>query len=172
MLRPSQASLKDDYEQWIVTAMEMVHGQETRDQFMTLLKTPSAGQMNGKGQVESLAGAVVLVIQKIDNASRGQQVEVEDSIKVLGASEISKQIYEVGEAAGLLNLDEDHQELALSFAVQNYVRGEVEAKRIDPAKLKAHFDKGLRALPPEEKEKAAASMARVSATGRKYSGGA
>ncbi len=170
MIQPSKAP-KQDYEQWITTAMEIVHGRETRDAFLNVLKTPTAGQQNGKGQVEALADACVMVVQKIDQASRQQKVEVEDAVKVIGASEIIKQIYEVGEASGLLRLDQDHQDLALSYAIQEYVGTEIKAGRIDPDRLKAHMQKGMNSLPPEEKQKMQESMARITEVGKRYSGG-
>lgn len=140
----------------------MLHSPQTRDAVLSVLK--------GKNPVQLVANAVVVVLQKIDNASRKAGIETQDMIKLLAAHEFVSQICEIAEAAKLFALSKDQQELALSVAVQDYVRNEISAGRIDPVRLMAQVEKGMRKLPQKQKAEVFQSINKIKQTASNYQG--
>lgn len=160
--KPSQADYKGDYERYVSRATILIHSPETRESVLGLL--------GGKDPVQRVANATVMVMQRIDSASRTSGIEVQDTVKMFAAHEIVKLVIELGEAAGKFKLDESLVELALSVSVQDYIKAEITARRINPQQLKVKMDADIRKLPPEERKEIQKSLQRVQQTARKYSG--
>lgn len=159
-LAPSGQKAEDDAAQWLALAMDFVHGRQTRG---------SVGQMlKGKDPVQALANATVMVVKRIDAASRQKGIEVEDAVKLYGAHEICTQLAEVGNDSGAFQVDEKLIELAFSVAVQEYVKGEIADGRIDPARLQAKVQQSVRNLPPEQRAEANAAVKRIAQTADEY----
>lgn len=163
MIQPSKADIKQDLEKYVNKAMILIHAPETRD---AVLKS-----LGGEDPVQRLASTAVMIMQKIDSAGRDAGIEVQDSVKVIGAHQIVDMINEVATAAGLFNLNQDLSHLALSVTVQDYVKAEVAAKRIDSQKLKVAMERDLRTLPPKIRKEAQQSPARLQQIARKYNHG-
>ena len=155
--------MKGDYERYTNRAITLIHSPETSDAVLQTLQGPDP--------VQKVADGVVMVMQRIDAAARDKGVEVQDSVKIFGAHEIVNLVVELGEAAGVLKLEDDLRELALSVAVQDYVKGEVAARRIDPKKLQVAVDADIRKMPPKDRKEIQASQLRIQQTARKYNGG-
>ncbi|MFA5323822.1 MAG: hypothetical protein WC373_14215 [Smithella sp.] len=149
-------NMKADYVQYVAKGMILLHSAETRDAILQLLK--------GKNPVQMVANATVVIIQKLDSVTRNAGQEIQDVVKLFAAHEFVKQIAEIAEAARLFKLDDAHQELALSVAVQNYVRSEISAGRIDPVRLEAQVAKETRAMPIDQRKEMMQSIARIQKT--------
>lgn len=154
---------KNDYAQYLSKGMEILHSRETRGAIISLLS-------GNKTPVQRVANAAVVVLQKVDGAARSKGLEIQDATKLFAAYEIVKQICEIADAARLFTLDDQHQNLALSVAVQDYVRAEIAAGRIDPARLNAQITQGMRKLTPEQRSEVDSSIKTIQQTGAKYRG--
>jgi len=162
--QPSQAAnYKRDFEQYVAKAMTLIHAKETRDSVVSMLE--------GDNPVQRVANATVMIMQRLDAAARDAGVEVQDSIKVFGANEIISMVAEVAEASGKAKLDERLLELALSVAVQDYVKAEIAAKRINAQQLKVAIEADLRKLPPKQRKEIQQSQIRIQQTARQYNEG-
>ena len=166
MIKPSQSDPKHDFQQYTDKATVLIHAPETRDAVMNLLKPDNP--------VQCVANATVMIMQRLDSAARAAGIEVQDSIKCFGANSVVRLIVEVGEAGqrfGAFKFDEAHIELALSTAVQDYVKSEVQAGRIDPQRLKVAMDADIRKMPPRQRKEIQSAQIRIQQTARKYNGG-
>jgi hypothetical protein len=162
MITPSQ-NFKGDYDKYVAKATMLIHSQETTEAVLNML--------SGQDPVQRVANATVMIMQRLDMASRQAGVEVQDTVKMFGAHEIVKMISELGEAANKLKLDDRHQELALSVAVQDYVKGEIAAHRIDPKRLQVQMEADMRKLPPKARQEIQQSQLRIQQTARQYNSG-
>lgn len=160
---PSKRPLQDDYAQFVARGLEMISSQEASQGILQLLKSGRP--------VESLADTAVMVVRKLDEGARSKGIEVQDTVKVLGTYELITELANVAKAAKIFDLDKDHVELAFSVAVQEYIKQEISAGRVDGNKLKAELDVGAGKLKPEEREAMNESMQRVAMTAERYAGG-
>jgi hypothetical protein len=164
MIQASQASMKHDGEQYVNKAITLIHSPQTSPAILKML--------DGNDPVQRVADAAVMIMQRIDSASRQAGIEVQDAIKIWGAHEIVSLIVEMAEAAGKFKLVPDLVTLALSTTVQDYINGEVSARRIDPQKLKVAMQADMRNMPPKMRKEAQQSQQRLPLIARKYNHGA
>ena len=162
-IAPSQQPMPDDYALFVSRGLEMISAEQTKDGILTMLRA--------KDPVQSLADTLIVIIHKLDDAARQKGVEVQDSIKILGAHELINELAKVAKAANIFDLDKDHIELAFSVAVQDYVREEVQAGRINPGKLQAQMQSGVNKMGTKEREEMQAAQERIQKTARGYNGG-
>ena len=153
--------IKVDHEKYVVKGMELIHSEATRDSIIELLKSGDP--------VGALVKTLVMILHKVDEAARTAGIEVEDSAKLLGAGELLGQLYEIGKAAGIMKLEPDEIHLALAGSIQNYVKDEVAAGRIDPKKLAATMKNNLSQLPAKDKAASLLAMKKIEQTGKNYS---
>jgi hypothetical protein len=164
--KPSTKPQTMDLQMYIAKGLELMSSQQTRESMLVVLKGIGPGK-----PVEKLANALVVLLQKLDASARKTGVEVLDSVKVIGAHELIQDLAKTAAAANIFTLDDDHIELAYSVAVQDYVKAEVKAGRINPGKLMAQMQSSVRKMPPKEKQEMAMALKRIQATAAKYNGG-
>lgn len=160
-VQPSTNNPEDDLKVYMAKGLELISSPETRDGIIKML--------GSSDPVQSLANTLVMVMQRLDTASRAQGLEVDDAIKVIGANQICQELGNIAAAAKIFTLDADHIELAFSVAIQEYVKNEAKIGRINPEKLRAQIMSGANKLPPEEQAEMQKAMQRIQATGQKYS---
>ena len=160
---PSTRPMGLDLQMYIAKGLELISSPQTRQSVLVMLK-------NGR-PVEALAATLVVIMQRLDAAARKKGIETEDVVKIFGAHELAVELAKVGQAARIMNLDEDHVELALSVAVQDYIKGEVAAGRINPGKLQEKLRTGMAQLSPEKRQEAKAAIEKLQLTAKKYSSG-
>lgn len=160
---PSTAESKEDYERFVALGLELISSPKTRRSMETVLATGDP--------VQALANALGAILRKIDSASRVRGIEVDDHVKLFAAFELLQRLHDVGKAIGKMDLDKDHLELAFAVAVQDYIKDEIAAGRIDPEELQRTTKRGMEEMTPEQRNGVKESMARLQQTGQKYSGG-
>ena len=164
-VQASQANVKHDFAAYVSRATTLIHAPETTGAIQ--------GMLAGPDPVSKVAAATVMVMQRLDAAARTAGIEVQDAIKVFGAVEVVNMVAELGEAAGKMPVLNQHlKELALSVAVQDYVKGEVKAGRIDPQRLQVAMQADIRQLPPKQRKEIQDAQIRIQQTARAYNGGA
>ena len=164
MLQPSNpAKMKEDATVYVDKATILIHSQGPRQEFMNMLKAPDP--------VKAVSGATVIVMQRLDTAMREAGVELDDVVKVVCARYIVSEFVELAAAAKLFNMDTDHAGLALSMAVQNYIKAEAAAGRINMKQLQVQVQIEMRQMDPKTRKEVMAGMAKVQQTGRAYKGG-
>lgn len=163
VITPSKKPMGLDYQMFVAKGLQLISSPETRNSMLTLLK--------GGDPVNALARALVVILQKMDSAARAKGTEISDLVKMYGAHDLIVELERVAEAANIFNLDKDHVELAFSAAVQNYIKGEIQAGRINPNKLMMQTKAGLNKMKPEERQKVMQSMQRLQQTAQRYNGG-
>lgn len=163
MINQSSADIKSDYEKYVNRATMLIHSPETTSSVQKML--------TGDDPVQRIAKVTVMIMQRIDAASRTAKQEVHDTIKVLAAVEVVNIIVELGQAAKLFKVGKKLTELAVSVAVQDYIKSEAAERRIMPQKLKAQMDVEIRKMPPKEQQDIRKSMQRVQQTAREYNHG-
>jgi hypothetical protein len=163
-VQPSQANVKHDFDNYVAKATTLIHSPETTGAIQNML--------TGADPVSKVAAATVMIMQRLDAAARAAGVEVQDTVKVYGAADIVNQVAELGEAAGKFGrLPPKLIELALSVAVQDYVKGEIAAGRIDGQKLQAQMQQDMAKIPQKERQEIQAAQVRILQTARQYNGG-
>lgn len=135
MIAFSEADIKEDLSKYIDMAMQIIHSKATTANIQK--------QLTAGNHVEQVAKMAVMIMQRIDTATRDSGVETQDAVKVVAAQAIVGLLCELAEAAKLFDLSDDHKLLALSAAIQDYFKAEIAAKRIDPEKLKAGIGQNL-----------------------------
>lgn len=161
---PSSSDIKSDLQKYVNKATLFIHAPENTPNIVKML--------SGDNPVQKVASASVFVMQMVDKNSRESGIEVQDTVKVFGAHEIVNLIAELGETARKIpKLDQKLGELTLSVAVQDYVKSEVAAGRINPQKLKVAMDADIRKLPPKTRKEIQDAHIRIQQTSRQYNNG-
>jgi len=160
---PSQNTMKTDEAIYKAKGLELLNSDQTQGEFMTVLKTGDP--------VTALVNALLLVLQKLDAAQRASGTDVADAVKLLGAEEFFNDLVSKAKAARIFTLDQAHLEMAFSIAVQDYIKGEVAAGRIDPAKLMQQMQQSMAKLPPAQRQEITTAMQRIQKTAQNYKGG-
>ena len=160
---PSQQPMGKDYQMYVAKGLEIISSTQTRDSIVTLLKSADP--------VSALANTLVVVIQKLDMAARSKGTEVADFVKISGAHELINRLNDIMTAAKIASLDKNHIELAFSLAVQDYMRGEIKAGRINPAKLQQQQQMAMQKMKPKQRQEIQESLTRIQATAKAYHGG-
>lgn len=136
----SQASINDDVRKYVNKARILIHDPKTAPAILQSL-------MSGGDPIASVGHVTVMVMQRIDSASREAGIETKDSVKVIAAFAIIQMLCKIGEASRKFNLDPGQQQLALTAALQEYFKGEIAAKRIDPERFRQSMGQQLQSLP-------------------------
>ncbi|MEA1992214.1 MAG: hypothetical protein U9N58_08485 [Thermodesulfobacteriota bacterium] len=153
--------MEEDLDKFITKGTMLIHSPETRNQILSLLQ--------GRNPVESVASALVITVKKLDEVSRREGLEVNDSVKLKGSEELISQIIEVGKAADTLkDFDDDKKELAYSLGVQEYIKGEIQAGRINKQALAEEIKTAMEELPEESRKELDTQLKRINKTSELY----
>lgn len=145
--------MKKEHDIYLAEGRKIINGKD-RDRITQMLQ--------GKNKVKLVAKVIVWVMQKLDNVARKEGIEVDDGVKATVAQTLFEEIIEVWR----IEMTDDQKELCFSVIVQDYVKGEVAAGRIDPDKLKAQTERAVREMPPEQQQKVKESLARIQQTAK------
>ena len=163
-VQPSTANVKHDFDTYVSKATVLIHSPETTGAIQNML--------TGRDPVSKVAAATVMIMQRLDSAARAAQVEVQDTVKVFGAVDIVNMVAELGEAAGKFpKFPQKLIELALSVSVQDYVKAEISAGRINGQKLQAQMQADMAKVPAKERQEIQAAQVRILQTAKQYNGG-
>ena len=160
MIQVSKNSMDQDYKQWRTKAMMIVHGRKTRDDILNLLRI--------KDPVSATAELTVQIVEKMDAAMRKEGVEVDDAVKLFGAKEVIRQLAEVAESAKVFEMSDDLQDLTLAVAVQEYIKREIKAGRVDPRKIRSESLANIKKMPPKLRREMDEGYRKVQGTAAKY----
>lgn len=133
--------LKEEIERFVVKGSKLIHSPDTRDEVVSMLQV--------KEPIEAVVDVTVGIVQRIDQLSRNEEIELNDVTRAIGGSKIADEVIEVGEASGIFKLDDNQRQLVYAAGTQKYIQGEIEAGRMDPEKLKQSLTKAAQSLPPE-----------------------
>jgi len=164
MIQPSKEDLKADGEKYVAKALILLHSPETRDGVVKMLTGPDP--------VQRVSNVLVMVMQRVDSEARKSNLEVQDVVKAAAARAIVPEIVEIGEAAKLFNLNPDLELLAFSVSLQDYLKAEIKAGRVDSKKLAVTMQADVRSMPPKMRKEVIAAQPRIQQIARKYAHGA
>ena len=145
--------VKKDIQKYITKATLLIHSPETSKKIQKMLSQPNP--------VLQIANLTVMILQRIDAAARASGTEPQDIVKIAAAQAIVGLLCEMGDAMHKFKLNKAFKVLALTAAIEAYYKGEIQAKRIDPAKLKQTAGNNIKMMDPkllEESRKAAAAI--------------
>lgn len=127
-----------------------------------------------KNPVMQVAGVTVILMRRIDDASRAKGKEVSDQVRSICVPVIIGLVCELGEAARLFNLTPEFKQLAMTVAIREYFSGEIKAGRVDPAVLKKALISSMQKGGPEKLQQAqqfSAKLPNIAAQYKKVYGG-
>jgi len=145
--------VEEDKHKLVVRAMEIMNSPKTRDIISDNLR-------KSQQQVKTVAETAQHIVHKIDTAAAKKNIDIDFQAKIEGGIEIIQEISEIAEAVGK-PLQEDDKELAYSLAIQDYLKEEIRAGRIDKDELEKYAKDGLQNLDPEGMEAANEQMGRI-----------
>jgi GH24 family phage-related lysozyme (muramidase) len=119
----SEKAVEADYRTMVAKGMKLIHGKESRQNMLQAL--------NSRNPVDAVANITYNVIARIDAALMKANKTISDEVKAVAANNLMGQILEVGEASGVVNLDDNEKELAFSLAIQKYTDAEIKAGRMN-----------------------------------------
>lgn len=141
----AEQKLLVDTKKFVIKGTKLINSPQSRDQIIASLKTGNP--------LESVANTTVSIVQRLDEASRQAGDEVNDLVRIQGAHELLNQIADIGVASGAFNkLSQEQITTSFSVAVQNYIKTEIQAGRIDPKALEAEVTKNIKNMPPDEQQ--------------------
>ena len=127
----------------VTMGLEMLHAPQTRDKIIDAMMQPHP--------VDGVKNGVVSLMQRTDEAMRKEGVQISGQAKVDSAVELVGEVSELSNAIGA-KLDDKEIRLALSLALQDYVKPEIEAGRIDPQEAKAGIAQAMQNMSPEQRK--------------------
>lgn len=138
-----EQKLQEDLQKFINKGTILVHSEQSRDKIIKMLTTGNP--------LEAVANTTVMVMQRLDKAARDAGQEVHDYVKLQAAVDLTGQVAEVGAASGTIpQLSEEELQTSLSVGIEKFLKGEIEAGRVDPEGLKAELGRGISQMPPEQ----------------------
>jgi len=154
--------MKADLNQFVSKGMQLLHSEDTRDQVVSVLRSSS-------NPAQGVSDALVPIVQRIDSASRAAGQEVHDAVKLLGAIELVGQIIEIGELSKALpKMSDEDKNTALAVSIQDYMKGEIDAGRVDPKVLQQQLSQGMNQLSEDQKIQIGDSMKSIHETAMSY----
>lgn len=164
-LDPSQdkAKVEADAHRLVTRGIQLLNSPGVSDSVVNSLK-------NSPNIVQGVADQARAIIQRIDAATRKEGVELNAESKIYGGMGIVAEIAEIASASGAGELDEDDKELAFSVSVQDYLKEEIAAGRLDPEELKSGLVKSLQGMSKEDMETANQAMLRINSAAERLKG--
>ena len=108
--------------------------------------------------VNATAAVLGGLIQRLDTMSRKQDEEVDDQVKmVVFATVVTPEVSDYARQVGV-PLSQEQQGLALAKASQEYIKGEVQAGRIDPKAFGEFITQNVQAMDPAQREQIDAGL--------------
>ena len=158
----NMVNVKVETQRYAQKALVILHTPGIRDSLVNML--------NPKDPVNTVAAVVVLVAQRIDTAARQSGMEVPDVAKACAAMGIVKEVAHMGAVAKRIpQLSNDQINLALSVTVQNYIKVEVAAGRINAQQMQMALKTLAQKLPPKTSAPVKKGIEQVQQTGKQYS---
>lgn len=145
--------LKNDFEKFLAKGFKLIHSGTTREALIKMV-TDSPNKLDG------ISSAVTLVVNKIDEVSRGAQHEVHDAVKINAATVFTGDIATIAK----VKLDDKQLKTTVALCIQKYLSGEIQAGRIDPQILQQQLSESTSRLSPEEQEEADMHMREIDET--------
>lgn len=151
------AKVQADAHKLVTRGLELLHSKQTRDKIIQSLK-------DSTDPVQGVADQAKAIIQRADSMTRTDGIEISPISKITGGKDLVDEIAELAEAAGLGPMDEDDRELSHSVSMQDYIKEEIAAGRIDPAELQAGVAESMGGLDKEGMEAANQQMLKLNKT--------
>lgn len=97
---------QSQYEQFVVIAMQFIHGQEGRDAVIDHLND------NQVSIPEAVGRTAAFIVQRVSESAKAQEAELSPDVVFHAGQEIVEELFEVGAAAGIfeIELPEEGQE--------------------------------------------------------------
>lgn len=149
--------IQADAHRIVTRGMEILHGPDTKDSIAAAIQASS-------DPVTGVADLAKSIMQKIDLISRQEGIEINVLSKINGSKELVNEIAELAEDRGAPVMDEADRELAWSVSMQDYVKEEIAAGRLDPAELEQGVMESMKSLDKEGMEAANQEMIRLDET--------
>ena len=131
----------NNLEPYLEKGLLIIHGEETRDEIITLLKAKGSPP-------ERLGRAALVVLTKMDSVA---PADIFDQVRITALIRFIVELADIAEAAKIFKADEDDMGLALSYTIQEYIKMEIGAGRIDQKELQASVSRGLAKMSPAER---------------------
>ena len=107
------ADVNNQVEEFVINGSELLYAEDSREGIMSILET-------SKDPAEGIGNVALMIVQKLETSLGGQ---VSDEVLLAGAVRLVEEIAGFGEEAGLFQADENMIQLALAYAVQEYIKG-------------------------------------------------
>lgn len=152
--------IKADVKKYLDWATILLHAPETTESIQNTLSK--------KNPVMQVASVTVLLMKRIDDAAREKGTEISDQVRAVSVPVIIGLVCELAEAAKLFTLTPEFKQLALTIAIRNYFKGEINAGRVDPGKLKQALVSTMKKGGPEKLKQAQAFSSKLPAISEQY----
>lgn len=157
----TREAMNADVKQYMDKAAMILHDPKTRVTVLQTLKRPDP--------VKQIAAITVSIMQKLDEMLRQSGIELRDSLKAIGAFVIVADVATFGVEGGAFEkLDKDYVQLAFSIAIQDYVKAEAKAGRINPKALHVAMQADIRRMNPRQRKEIENSMRNLPQIARRY----
>lgn len=156
LLSPEQAQLEG--RKLVAKAKIILHQQGTFDQVIKLL------ELKGSRPEQLVAHVCVMLIQLLDATARKEKVEIDDRAHVYGAYGLCAEIGDLAKEQHIFTLSGLQLGLAIGLTIQDYLKGEIAAGRIDKDALAADFYKAIRMMPHKEQMSIHQQMLQINKT--------
>lgn len=152
----SKKAIEHDYRSILAKGMKLIHGRGSRENMLRALSSSNP--------IDAISNVTVAVISRIDAAMEQAGKKISDEVKVLAANNIMGQIIEVGEASGVVELDDQERELAFSTAINRYLDNEIKAGRIDRKTLSEEAGRSVANMSEDQRQQIHEQLERINQT--------
>lgn len=100
-------------EEFVINGSELLYAEDSREGVMKILES-------SQNPAEGIGNVALMIVQKLESSLQGG---VGDEVLLAGAVQLVDEIAGFGEEAGLFQVDENMIQMALAYAVQEYIKG-------------------------------------------------
>lgn len=144
----------------VTRGMEILHSPQTKDAILQSMRVSN-------DPVQAMADKGKEIMQRVDTAARQEGTEINVMAKINGGRELVNEIADLAESAGAPPVSEEDRELAWSVSMQDYMKDEIAAGRLDPKEVEQGVMESMKSLDKEQLEAANQEMIRLDTTAQK-----
>lgn len=114
--------------QFILNGMRILHGPESRDQFLQIL---SEGE-----PADAVADVAMRILEKLEQSAEREGAPLDDMTKIVAGQKFIDEVIETGERTGALKkMNEEERVLAFSNVLAQVLDRDIKSGKINPQEL-------------------------------------
>jgi len=135
--------VQEEADVFVANGVQIIHQPNVSDNLIKQIQS-------SKDPIEGIANATLSIVERLEESSGQNGVQISDTAKIHGANQLMGEIIQIAEIAGVPKLNDDQKYQAFSMAVSRYLDKSVKSGKMSKEQL-AQMGKEAGATPEGQK---------------------